>query len=119
MSGASLIDLVVPAWGEPGCPLLPAVLRAWLAGEAAPDAIVDWLGQKVTCAALDTHVWAVRKYDLDTATLRALADHVAPWLEDLHDIRPLPAVAALGTLVPVLPLRTRTNNALRREGLDQ
>lgn len=118
-SGASLIPIDVPAWGEPGCPLLPAFLRAWLAEESAPDAIVDWLGQKVTCAALDSHVWAATTRLLEPTVLRALADHVAPWLEELGDIRPLPAIEALGTLIDVLPLRTRTNNALRREQLDQ
>lgn len=110
-------DFVVPAWGEASGPLLPAFLRGWLADQPAPQCMVDWLGRPVICAELDGHVWATSASPLDPACLREVAVLVGPLLEPFLELHPLPPVRGLGLLVAELPLRTRTINALTREGL--
>ncbi len=110
-------DFVVPAWGEPSGPLLPGIVRGWLASQPAPEGVAAWLGRPVLCAELDGHVWATSISPLDPGYLREVADLVGPLLEPVAQLRPLPPVRSLGPLVAGLPLRTRTMNALRREGL--
>ena len=69
------------------------------------------------CSELDGHVWATSTSPLDPECLREVADLVGPQLEPAAQLRPLPPVRGLGSLVAKLPLRTRTKNALMREGL--
>lgn len=110
-------NLVVPPWGEASAPLLPSIVRGWLANQPAPKCIAAWLGRRVVCGELDGHIWASSLFPLDPACLREVADLVSPLLEPLAQLRPLPPIRSLGLLVAGLPLRTRTVNALRREGL--
>lgn len=111
-------DFVVPAWGEAPGPLLPSIIRGLLASQPAPECIAAWLGQSAMCAELDGRVWVTSISPLDPAYLREVADLVGPLLEPVAQLlRPLPPVRGLGPLVAGLPLRTRTMNALRREGL--
>ncbi len=112
-----MFDYAVPAWGEAPGPLLPEFLRGRLASESAPMCLADWLGRPVTCAELDGHIWEDASAPLDQACLRQVADFAGPFLESILDLRPLPPIQALGLLVAELPLRTRTMNALAREGL--
>jgi hypothetical protein len=112
-----MLDSAVPAWGEAPGPLLPGFLRGRLAGESAPRCLADWLGRPVTCAELDGHVWESSTAPLDQACLRQVADLVGPFLDPIFDLRPLPPIRGLGPMVAELPLRTRTMNALAREGL--
>lgn len=110
-------NLVVPAWGRASAPLLPSIVRGWLANQPAPTCIAAWLGRRVVCGELDSYIWASSLSPLDSACLREVADLVSPLLEPLAQLRPLPPIRSLGPLVAGLPLRTRTVNALRREGL--
>jgi hypothetical protein len=109
--------LVVPAWGEAPCPLLPVSVRGMLVGLPAPACIAAWLGRAVMCSELDGHVWATATSPLNSECLREVADLIGSRLGPAAQLRPLPSVRGLGSLVAKLPLRTRTMNALMHEGL--
>ena len=108
----------VPAWGEPGSPLLPIGLRRALADERLPGWVRDdlRLPPDATPASLDASVW--RGVDvLPPRVRRFVLNLVAYRIDVVRDVHVVETGWPDSVDPASVPWPTRLSNALSREGL--
>jgi hypothetical protein len=108
----------VPAWGEPGSPLLPIGLRRALADERLPGWVRDdlRLPPDATPASLDASVW--RGVDvLPPRVRRFVLNLVAYRIDVVRDVHVVETGWPDSVDPASVPWPTRVSNALSREGL--
>lgn len=114
----AIARLTIPAWGEPGSPLLPVGLRRALADERLPDWVRDdlCLAPDATPASLDASVW--RGFDvLPLRVRRFVLNLVAYRIDLLTDVHVLETRWPDSVEPESVPWPTRVLNAISRAGL--
>lgn len=106
----------LPSWGNPGVPIVPALLRTALHGKPAPHAVQRWLGHAITLDQLDKQVWTMAEHPLPPDALATVVDLLAPELVKVGSKKPFPQTSGLGPALRQFPLRSRTMNGLSAAG---